>query len=286
MNKNIRLAIQKKGRLNSETIKLIRECGITLPGANGQLRAEAENFPMEILFLRDDDIPGYVSEGIADIGIAGVNLVREQKKDVSVVSDLGFSNCRLSIAVDKNRDFSEPKNLEGMRIATSHPNILNEYLKQKGITADIFSLRGSVEIAPAIGLADAICDLVSSGSTLLSNGLKEVITIMKSSAVLISNKTLPTAKQKLLSKFVLRIQAVLRSKEYKYILLNAPSESMDNISKLLPGMKSPTVIPLREKGWVSVHSVIKESQFWSIIEKLRELGAQGILVMSVEKMIM
>ncbi len=280
------LAVQKSGRLSEKTMELLRECGIHFQnGGKGKLKAKATNFPMEILFLRDDDIPECVADGIAHAGVVGANVVQEKNKAVKTVHPLGFARCRLSIAVPKNFRFQGLDDLNGMKIATSYPNILKEFLNEKGIRADIHEINGSVEIAPSIGLADLIFDIVSTGSTLLSNGLKEVYTVMESEAVLITGPNLDSETQKQLDKLIFRIQAAQRATSYKYILLNVPNSQIEKISSILPGMKSPTVMPLALKGWSSVHSVIKEDDFWEVIEKLKTNGAQGILVIPIEKMI-
>ena len=282
----IRLAIQKSGRLSEDSLNLIRECGISFINSSLKLKTEATNFPLEILFLRDDDIPGYVADGVADIGIVGENVLVEEGREELEVQKLGFSRCRLSIAVPKNEAFNDITALEGKNIATSYPNLLQTYLTGEGVKAHIHTISGSVEIAPSIGLADAICDIVSSGSTLISNGLREVQTVFRSEAVLIAHQSLPTEKQQLLSQLLFRIDAVRKAQKAKYILLNAPNESIPHIKSLLPGMKAPSILPLAEAGWSSVHSVVNEDDFWEIIEKLREAGAQGILVVPIEKMIL
>lgn len=282
----IRLAIQKSGRLSEDSLNLIRECGISFISSSLKLKTEATNFPLEILFLRDDDIPGYVADGVADIGIVGENvLVEEGKKDLAI-HKLGFSKCRLSIAVPKAAEYRNIQDLQDKNLATSYPNLLQDYLQEQGVQAHIHTISGSVEIAPSIGLADAICDIVSSGSTLISNGLREVETVFKSEAVLISNQALTDEKKKVLSQFLFRIHAVQKAQRAKYILLNAPNEAIPTIKSLLPGMKAPSILPLAEEGWSSVHSVVNEDDFWEIIEKLREAGAQGILVVPIEKMIL
>ncbi len=281
----LKLAIQKSGRLHDDSMKLLKECGIDISNGINVLKAEASNFPLEVFFLRDDDIPQYVEDGVADIGFVGENVVLEKKKKVDLVEKLGFSKCRLSIAVSKGVHYQNAAFLEGKKIATSYPVIVQDFLDTKGIKAEIHEISGSVEIAPGIGLAEAICDLVSSGSTLFMNGLKEVETILKSEAILIKNKNLTVAQQQVLDKILFRIQSVKKAKNTKYILLNAPNDNLEKIISILPGMKSPTVLPLAEKGWSSVHSVLKESEFWDIIEQLKALGAQGILVVPIEKMI-
>lgn len=285
----LRLAIQKSGRLTEESLELMHECGIDFNKSGGKLKAPAYNFPIEFLFLRDDDIPEYIADGVADIGIVGENVIAEERTKltapVEIVERLGFSRCRLSLAVARGVEYSNVQGLEGKRIATSFPNILREYLSKNGVTADIHEISGSVEIAPSIGLADAICDIVSSGSTLLSNGLVEVETIFRSEAVLLSRTNLTPAKQNTLDNLRFRIQSVNRAKHNKYILLNALNEDVPKILSLLPGIKSPTVLPLAESGWSSIHSVVQEDTFWDMIQKLREAGAQGILVVPIEKMI-
>ncbi len=282
----IRIAIQKSGRLSEDSLKLLKECGIDIAHGSGKLRTEAANFPIEAYFLRDDDIPRYVEDGVADIGIVGENVLLEEGVHVNIVQGLGFGKCRLSLAVAKTMTYNNLTELNGKKIATSYPNILGNYLQKNGITAHIHEISGSVEIAPSIGLADAICDLVSSGSTLFSNGLKEVETVIVTEAKLIANPNLNEEAQKILNKLVFRINAVLKSRKNKYILLNAPNDKLDEICKILPGMKSPTVLPLAASGWSSVHSVLQEDDFWEIIENLQAAGAEGILVVPIEKMIM
>lgn len=267
-------------------MKLLKECGIEAGNSRNQLRVAASNFEADLFFLRDDDIPEYVQDGVADIGIVGENVVMEKSKKVQTVEKLGFGKCRLSIAVPMNKKIKSIEDLQQKKIATSYPVILSSYLKKKKVVADIHSISGSVEIAPKIGLADAICDLVSSGSTLFSNELTELETILQSEAVIISRPELSTAAQKILDQLLFRIRAVKQSRNNKYVLLNAPNEKVNAICKLLPGMKSPTVLPLAESGWSSIHSVISESDFWSIIEKLKAQGAEGILVIPIEKMIL
>lgn len=285
MSEILRLAIQKSGRLSEDSIKLIKECSIDFSSSGATLKSTAYNFPIEILYLRDDDIPGYVADGVADIGIIGGNVSAEKKTNVLTVNNLGFSRCRLSIGVPKNFDYQGAKSLEGKKIATSYPNILSDFLFENGVKAYIHEISGSVEIAPSIGLADAVCDIVSSGSTLISNGLKEVDVVYRSEAVLISHPTLSDAKKKILDEMLFRIASVKTAKNTKYILLNAPNKSLDIITKLLPGVKSPTVMPLAETGWSSLHSVVREDEFWDVIGKLKEAGAEGILVLPIEKII-
>lgn len=281
----LKLAIQKSGRLHDDSIRLLKECGIDISNGVNKLKAEASNFPLEVYFLRDDDIPQYVEDGVADIGFVGENVVYEKKKKVSVVEKLGFGKCRLSMAIRKGEQYTNASFLEGKRIATSYPVIVEAFLKEKGVNAEIHEISGSVEIAPGIGLADAICDLVSSGSTLFMNGLQETETILQSQAVLIRNNELDAAKVQLIDRLLFRIQSVKKAKNNKYILLNAPNDKLKEIISLLPGMKSPTVLPLADPGWSSVHSVLNENDFWDIIEQLKAAGAQGILVVPIEKMI-
>jgi ATP phosphoribosyltransferase len=263
----------------------LKECGVDISNGVNKLKAEASNFPLELFFLRDDDIPQYVEDGVADIGFVGENVVYEKQKKVAVAEKLGFGKCRLSIAVRKGETYPSVQYLQGKKIATSYPVITQAFLKEQGVTAEIHEISGSVEIAPGIGLADAICDLVSSGSTLFMNGLKEVETILQSQAVLIKNQQMSEAQEQLLARLIFRMQAVKKAKNNKYILLNAPNENLQQIISLLPGMKSPTVLPLAEPGWSSVHSVLNENEFWDIIEQLKAAGAQGILVVPIEKMI-
>jgi ATP phosphoribosyltransferase len=281
----LKIAIQKSGRLSEESLRLLKDCGININNGISKLKTDADNFPIEVYFLRDDDIPQYVEDGVADIGIVGENILLEKNKEVAAIEKLGFGKCRLSIAFPKDRNYKGPESLEGLRIATSYPVILNSWLKQKKIKAEIHEISGSVEIAPGIGLADVICDLVSTGSTLMSNGLKEVETILRSEAILIANKNLNKTRTAILNQLLFRMKALRSAKNNKYILLNAPNKKLDAICKILPGMKSPTVLPLAEKGWSSVHSVVEENKFWEIIEKLKQNGAQGILVVPIEKMI-
>ncbi len=281
----LRIAIQKSGRLYEESIRLLKECGIDISNGNRELRVTASNFPLEVYFLRDDDIPQYVSDKVADIGIVGENVLLESGKNLNVAFRLGFGKCRLSIAVPKQMEYKSLIDLTGRRIATSYPFLLGTYLKDRNVQADIHTISGSVEIAPGIGLADAICDLVSSGSTLLTNGLKEVETVLLSEAALVADPELDPVKTSLLEKLCLRINAVNKAKNNKYILLNAPNDQLQKIAAILPGMKSPTVVPLAEPGWSSVQSVVNENDFWEVIDQLKELHAEGILVVPIEKMI-
>lgn len=281
----LRIAVQKKGRLSEKTIELIKNCGIKFTASSGRLKAQSHNFPMEFLFLRDDDIPGYVADGVADIGVLGMNEVEEKAQPVDVVEHLGFSKCRLSIAVHNHVDYTGSQWLNGKKIATSYPVILKKFLDENSINAEIHEISGSVEIAPTIGLTDAICDIVSTGSTLLSNGLKEVEQIYKSDAVLITHKNLSDEKKQILDKFMMRLKSVNRAQQYKYIILNTPNSSIEKISNILPGMKSPTVTPLAVEGWSALYSVVKEDEFWEIADQLHQEGAEGILVLPIEKMI-
>jgi ATP phosphoribosyltransferase len=281
----LRIAVQKAGRLFDKSLELLKDSGIKLPNGTGKLMAVAEDFPLDILFLRDDDIPEYVSDGVADAGIVGENVVTEKGYKLNIIERLGFARCRLSLAIPKNVDYPGPEYFNNKKIATSYPNILRKYLGENNISAEIHELHGSVEIAPGIGLADGILDIVSTGSTLIGNGLKEVEVAFNSEAVLVANKLLKSSKRSLLDKLLFRIRAVQKSRNNKYILLNAPDEKIPEIIKIIPGMKSPTVMPLAEKGWSSVHSVLNENRFWDVIDKLKASGAQGILVIPIEKMI-
>lgn len=285
MPDNLKIAIQKKGRLSDDSIALFKACGIKFRASAGSLKTSATNFNADFLFLRDDDIPGYVEDGIADLGIVGENVLEEEKAAVWTVKKLGFSKCRLSIAIPREVNYEGIHQLNNTQIATSYPNILGKYLAENNVKADIHEISGSVEIAPSIGLATAICDIVSTGSTLLSNGLKEVEKIYRSEAVLIANQNLSDEKKDLLSQLMFRVDAVQKAKNFKYILLNAPNDSVEQIVSLLPGMKSPTVLPLATTGWSSIHSVLEEDDFWKNIENIRAAGAEGILVVPIEKMI-
>jgi ATP phosphoribosyltransferase len=282
---SLKIAIQKSGRLHEDSIKLLNDCGIGVKNGSSHLKSVAENFPLEAYFLRDDDIPQYVEDGVAHVGIVGENVLFEKNKAVDIVEQLGFSKCRLSIAVKKTDTYNNVAFLEGKKIATSYPFLTQQFLNENKINAEIHEISGSVELAPGIGLADVVCDLVSSGSTLFMNGLQEVQTILQSQAVLIKSKQLEAGLQKILDQLVFRIRAVRKAKKNKYVLLNAPNDSLDKITKLLPGMRSPTVLPLAESGWSSVHSVLNEDEFWEKIEQLRAAGAEGILVIPIEKMI-
>jgi len=281
----LNIAIQKSGRLSEKSLKLLEECGIKISNGDRKLKAEAKNFPVEILFLRDDDIPQYVEKGVADIGILGENEVWEKDKNVLALEKLGFAGCKLSLAIPKDENYTGINYFQNKKIATSYPKILQKFFNENGIKVFIEEIGGSVEIATGIGLADTIFDIVSTGSTLLMNGLKEVEVVTKSEAVLISNAALNEEKQAILDKLLFRIKAVKSASENKYILLNAPNSALENICKVLPGMKSPTILPLAEEGWSSLHSVVKEDEFWDVIDQLKSFGAQGILVVPIEKMV-
>ncbi len=281
----LKIAIQKSGRLSEDSVNLLKTCGIELDNGLGKLKSAARNFPLEIFFLRDDDIPQYVADGVADIGIVGENILAEKQRDVKIVEKLGFGKCRLALAVPKTFDYQSIEDLRDKRIATSYPNILGDFFARNDVEGEIHVISGSVEIAPSIGLADAVCDLVSSGSTLFTNGLKEAETVMFSEAVLFSRRDLEDQLQRILDKFLFRVKAVKSARQNKYILLNAPDETLPEITRLLPGIKSPTVMPLAEKGWSSVHSVVAEKDLWEIVEQLRDKGAEGILILAIDQMI-
>ncbi len=282
----LRIAIQTKGRLNEDSMLLLQETGIKLEFGKRQLLQPAKNFPIEVLFLRDDDIPQSVADGVSDIGIVGENEYAEKKKQVKITKRLGFSKCRLSLAIPKAAEYTGLEWFNGKVIATSYPVILEDFLKSKNIQADIHVITGSVEIAPGIGLSDAIFDIVSSGSTLITNHLKEVEVVMKSEAVLISNPNLSTEKKEILNELLFRIEAVQQAEDKKYVLMNVPTSNIEEIVEVIPGMRSPTIMPLAKEGWSSLHAVINEKQFWDIIGKLKNLGAEGILVIPIEKMIL
>jgi ATP phosphoribosyltransferase len=281
----LRIAIQKSGRLQEDSLKIMKESGLHFSNGKDQLKTQADNFPVELLFLRDDDIPQYVEDKVADIGIVGENVFKEKQKRNELIRPLGFAKCRLSIGVPRSETYSGAKWLQGKNIATSYPNIVKEFLAANGVEAGIHEISGSVEIAPGIGLADAICDIVSSGSTLLSNGLKEVEVVMKSEAVMIATPQLEREKKEILDELIFRIQAVQTAKDNKYILMNCPNDAIEKITAVIPGMKSPTILPLKKEGWSSLHSVVDENDFWKKINQLKSLGAEGILVVPIEKMI-
>lgn len=284
MNK-LKIAIQKSGRLFEDSIKLLKDCGIFYNDGRDQLKVECETFPMEIYFLRNSDIPQYVEDGVVDIAIVGENLLIEKQKDIETVQKLGFSKCRVSLAVPKNVDTDDISFFQNRKIATSYPNTLRNFLQENGIHAEIHLISGSVEIAPNMGLADGICDIVSSGSTLFKNGLRETRTILKSEAVIAKNKNLSSEKEHLLEKFLFRVKAVLKAKNTKYILMNVPNDKIAQVSDILPVLKSPTVIPLADEAWSSIHSVIEEKRFWEVIDELKQAGAQDILIIPIDKMV-
>lgn len=281
----IRIAIQKSGRLNTESLALLKSCGIAIDNGKDQLKASARNFPVEVFFLRNGDIPQYLRDGVVDLAILGSNTLVEKGTDLEVIEQLGFSKCRVSIALPKGINYNGVKDLAGKKIATSYPNTVKQFLKEQQIEADLHIINGSVEIAPNIGLADAICDIVSSGSTLFKNNLTEVVKILDSEAVLVQGTTLTEVQERLIETIRFRIQAVLRAKKSKYILLNAPNNSIEEIAGILPVLKSPTVLPLAEEGWSSIHSVINAGDFWEVIDQLKAAGAEDILVCPIEKMV-
>jgi len=282
----LKIAIQKSGRLNDDSLKILKECGISVSNGLDQLRATVSNFPMEILYLRNSDIPQYLIDGVVDIAIIGENLLVEKDKgSIDILERLSFSKCRVSLAVPKTFEYNSIKDLDGKKIATSYPNTLNLFLKENGIEAELHQISGSVEIAPSIGLADAICDIVSSGSTLFKNNLKEVEVIAKSEAVLAVSPSISKTNQETLKKLRFRLQSVLKARNFKYILMNVPNENIEEVITILPGMRSPTVLPLAEKGWSSIHTVIEKNKFWEVIDELQALGAEGILVAPIEKMV-
>ncbi|WP_042721178.1 ATP phosphoribosyltransferase [Flavobacterium sp. B17] len=281
----LKIAIQKSGRLYEDSLQLLRDCGIDTNNGKDQLKVSVNNFPMEIMYLRNSDIPQYLEDGVVDVAIVGENLLAEKQKNSNIVQKLGFSKCRVSLAVPKDVETDELSYFQGKKIATSYPNTLKKFLSEKRINADIHVISGSVEIAPNIGLADGICDIVSSGSTLFKNGLRETVTLLQSEAVLAKTSLLSKEKEIILEKFLFRIKAVLKAKNSKYILMNVPDDKISEISAVLPVLKSPTVIPLAEKGWSSIHSVIDEDRFWEVIDQLKEKGAQDILIIPIDKMV-
>lgn len=282
----IRIAIQKAGRLNEESIGILKDCGISIDNGRDQLKASSRNFPMEVFYLRNGDIPQYLRDGVVDIAIIGENVLIEKGEDIIVAEKLGFSKCKVSLAVPKSMKYTSIADFQGKRIATSYPNTVKNYLDGKGVKADLHIISGSVEIAPNIGLADAICDIVSSGSTLFKNNLKEVEVMLTSEAVLAVSPKISVARKEILQKLQFRIQSVLRARQSKYVLLNAPNDKLHEVLKLLPGMRSPTVLPLAEEGWSSVHTVINKDKFWEVIDELKQVGAEGILVCPIEKMVL
>ncbi len=281
----LKIAVQKSGRLSEKSLDLFSECGINLTSSSGKLISVASDFPVEILFLRDDDIPQYVSDGVADVGIVGENVIYEKEKHLEVVEKMGFGKCRMSLAIPKTEEYNGPKYFDKKRIATSYPNILKKWLSDNKIAADIHEISGSVEIAPGIGLSDSIFDIVSSGSTLFMNNLKEVEVLIKSEAVMVATKNLSQRKKEILTELLFRFRAVQKGKKNKYIVLNAPLNKVNDIISIIPGMKSPSIVPLAKDGWCSLHSVLNEKDFWQVIGQLQEKGAEGILVIPIEKMI-
>ncbi|NIF05903.1 ATP phosphoribosyltransferase [Chryseobacterium sp. Tr-659] len=281
----LKIAIQKSGRLYEESLQLLKDCGIFVNNGKDQLKVSVDNFPMEIMYLRNSDIPQYLEDGVVDVAIVGENLLIEKGKNIQIVEKLGFSKCRVSLAVPKEVETDDISYFQGKKIATSYPNTLRNFLETRGITSDIHVISGSVEIAPNIGLAEGICDIVSSGSTLFKNGLRETVTLLKSEAVLAQTPQLSSEKNVILEKFVFRIKAVLKAKNSKYILMNVPNEKISKVAEVLPVLKSPTVIPLAEEGWSSIHSVIDEERFWEVIDELKDNGAQDILIIPIDKMV-
>ena len=282
----LRIAVQKSGRLFEDSIKVLKDAGISIDNGKEQLKASSGNFPLEVMYLRNGDIPQYLRDGVVDVAIIGENVLIEKGNDIIKGDRLGFSKCRVSLAVPKSFKYKDIKDLDGLKIATSYPNTVNQFLKEKGISADLHIINGSVEIAPNIGLADAICDIVSSGSTLFKNGLKEVEVMLKSEAVLAISPEISEERKAILEKLQFRLKSVLNARTSKYILLNAPDDKLDKIIELLPGMRSPTVLPLAEEGWSSVHTVINEDRFWEVLDELKSNGAEGILVAPIEKMVL
>ncbi|MFC4688939.1 ATP phosphoribosyltransferase [Dokdonia genika] len=286
MSQKIRIAIQKSGRLNEESLQLLKNCGVSIDNGKDQLKAIARNFPLEVLYLRNGDIPQYLRDGVVDIAILGENTLIEKGKELPIIERLGFSKCKVSLAIPKGQEYNSVKDLEGKRIATSYPNTVREYLAEKGVNAELHIINGSVEIAPNIGLADAICDIVSSGSTLFKNNLKEVEQMLTSEAVLTASPTISDERKELLETLKFRIKSVLAGQRSKYVLMNVPDAKLDDVIAMLPGMRSPTVLPLAQEGWSSVHSVINKDSFWDVIDNLKKAGAEGILVCPIEKMVL
>lgn len=282
----LKIAIQKSGRLNEDSMKILKDVGISIDNGKDQLKASAKNFPLEVFYLRNGDIPQYLKDGVVDVAIIGENVLVEKGQDITVAEKLGFSSCKVSVAIPKGKSYNSIKDLEGKRIATSYPNTVNQFLKDNNVNANLHIINGSVEIAPNIGLADAIVDIVSSGSTLFKNNLKEVEVILKSEAVLAVSPKISAKNQVILNKLQFRLQSVLKARNSRYVLLNAPNNKVDDIINILPGMKSPTVLPLAEKGWSSLHSVINKNDFWEIIDELKANGAEGILVCPIENMVL
>ncbi|MCX2719547.1 ATP phosphoribosyltransferase [Lentiprolixibacter aurantiacus] len=283
---NIKIAIQKSGRLNEDSLKILKDCGISIDNGKDQLKALARNFPLEVFYLRNGDIPQYLRDGVVDIAIIGENVLVEKGKEIEIVEKLGFSKCRVSLAVPKGFDYKGIQDLKGKRIASSYPNTVQQYMSSRGVEADLHIINGSVEIAPNIGLADAICDIVSSGSTLFKNNLKEVEVMLKSEAVLAVSPKIKEGQKETLEALRFRIRSVLAARQSKYVLMNAPNDKIEAIIEILPGMRSPTVLPLAEKGWSSIHTVINKDKFWEVIDELKRAGAEGILVCPIEKMVL
>lgn len=281
----IKIAIQKSGRLNEDSLRILKDCGVSVDNGRDQLKAEARDFPLEVFYLRNGDIPQYLRDGVVDIAIIGENVLFEKGEDIGVVERLGFSKCRVSLALPKTATYNSLSDLRGKRIATSYPNTVRKFLEEQGVEAELHLITGSVEIAPNIGLADAICDIVSSGSTLFKNNLKEVEVLLKSEAVLAVSPKIQSAQQEILEQFRFRIQSVLKARQFKYVLMNVPNDRLEDIIELLPGMRSPTVLPLAEEGWSSVHTVIGRERFWEVLDQVRKVGAEGILVCPIEKMV-
>ena len=284
--KKIRIAVQKSGRLHDDSLQLLKDAGISVDNGKEQLKATSRNFPLEVFYLRNGDIPQYLRDGVVDIAILGENVLIEKGEDIATAEKLGFSKCRVSLAVPKSMQYNSLQDLEGKKIATSYPNTINAFLAKNGISAELHIINGSVEIAPNIGLADAVCDIVSSGSTLFKNNLKEVEVMLKSEAVLAVSPLIDEERNEILQKLQFRIKSVLRARNSKYILMNIPNDKVEQVIELLPGMRSPTVLPLAEKGWSSIHTVIEEERFWEVIDELKRNGAEGILVTSIEKMVL
>ncbi len=282
----IKIAVQKSGRLNEDSLKILKDCGISIDNGRDQLKASARNFPMEVLYLRNGDIPQYLKDGVVDMAIIGENILIEKGGGIEIVEKLGFSKCRVSLAIPKEAPYSSIADLKGKRIATSYPNTVESFLRDKGVTADLHIINGSVEIAPNIGLADAICDIVSSGSTLFKNNLREVEVMLQSEAVLAVSPKIGAAQREILEQFRFRLQSVLEARQNRYVLMNAPNDRLEAIIELLPGMRSPTVLPLAEAGWSSIHTVINKDRFWEVLDRVKKEGAEGILVCPIEKMIL
>jgi len=282
----LKIAIQKSGRLNQDSLKLLKDCGISIDNGKDQLKVTTPNFPLEILYLRNADIPQYLEDGVVDVAIIGENLLIEKQKNIEIIERLGFSKCRVSLAVPKEIDYDSINYFEGRKIATSYPNTLLNYLKKNDINAEIHAISGSVEIAPNIGLADGICDIVSSGSTLFKNGLKEIQVMLRSEAVLGKSPKIEVEQKQILDKLLFRMKAVLRAKNTKYVLMNLPNSKIEKVSQILPVLKSPTILPLAKEGWSSLHTVIDEAKFWDVIDELKTAGAEGILIVPIDKMVL